>query len=133
MQEVRTCREAANRLGFALNLLLLHFLHCPLPDVTLTPSRIVQFVAVQLNVHPDVLAEYSVRRPQTRGEHLVQIRGCLKLSPYAHEGDDPHLIAMSDGIRFEVCACSLHAQYHARYFGPCRGVTLHDMISNQCL
>ena len=46
---------------------------------------------MQLNVHPDVLAEYSVRRPQTHDEHLVQIRGYLKLRPYAHERDDPHL------------------------------------------
>jgi uncharacterized protein DUF4158 len=61
MLQVRTYRGAANRLGFALNLLLLRFLHCPLPDVTLTPARIVQFVAMQLNVHPDGLAEYSTR------------------------------------------------------------------------
>jgi hypothetical protein len=33
--QVRTCRGAANRLGFALNLLLLRFLHCPFPDVTI--------------------------------------------------------------------------------------------------
>ena len=88
MREVRTCRGAANRLGFALNLLLLRLLYCPLPDVTLTPARIVQFVAMQLNVHPDVLAEYSSRRPQTRDEHLVQIRTYLKLRPYTHEKDD---------------------------------------------
>jgi TnpA family transposase len=43
----------------------------------------------------------------------------------------PGTTAMSDGIRFEVGARSLHAQYHARYFGPRRGVTLHDMISDQ--
>jgi hypothetical protein len=91
MREVRTCRGAANRLGFALNLLLLRLLHCPLPDVTLTPARIVQFVAMQLNVHPDVLAAYSSRRPQTRDEHLLQIRTYLKLRPYAHEKDDPCL------------------------------------------
>ncbi len=41
----------------------------------------------------------------------------------------PGTTAMSDGIRFEVAGRSLHAQYHARYFGPRRGVTLHDMIS----
>src|SRR5437764_408652 len=82
MQEVRTCRGAANRLGFALNLLLLRLLHCPLSEVNLTPVRIIQFVAMQLNVHPEVLAEYSTRRPQTRDEHLVQIRGYLKLRPW---------------------------------------------------
>jgi TnpA family transposase len=38
----------------------------------------------------------------------------------------PGTTAMSDGIRFEVGAHSLHAQHHARYFGPRRGVTLHD-------
>lgn len=88
---MRTCRGAANRLGFALNLLLLRLLSCPLPEVNLTPARIIQFVAMQLNIHPDVLAEYSIRRPQTRDEHLVQIRGYLKLRPYAHEEDDPRL------------------------------------------
>src|SRR6266568_3280618 len=91
MREVRTCRGAANRLGFALNLLLLRLLFCPLPAVNLTPARIVQFVAMQLNVHPEVLAEYGSRRPQTRDEHLMQIRGYLKLRPYSHEEDDPHL------------------------------------------
>ncbi len=89
--QVRTCRGAANRLGFALNLLLLRFLHCPLPDVAQAPSRIVQFVAMQLNVHPEVLADYSARRPQTRDEHLVQIRSYLQLRPYSREGDDPRL------------------------------------------
>ena len=46
---------------------------------------------MQLNVHPDVLAEYSSRRPQTRDEHLMQIRNHLKLRPYDHEQDDPHI------------------------------------------
>jgi hypothetical protein len=59
--------------------------------VNLTPARIVQFIAMQLNVHPEVLAEYGSRRPQKRDEHLMQIRGYLKLRPYSHEEDDPHL------------------------------------------
>jgi hypothetical protein len=63
MREVRTCRGAANRLGFALNLLLLRLLFCPLPVVNLIPARIVQFVAMQLNVHLEVLAEYGSHRP----------------------------------------------------------------------
>lgn len=93
MLAVRSCRGAANRLGFALNLLLLRFLHCPLPELSLTPERIVQFVAMQLNIYPDVLAEYSVRRPQTRDEHLVQIRDYLGLRSYAREQDEQHLAA----------------------------------------
>lgn len=79
MLQVKTSRGAANRLGFALGLLLLRLLHCPFPEQGQIPPRIVQFVAMQLNVHPEALAEYAVKRPQTRDEHLVQIRthlGC---------------------------------------------------------
>src|SRR5258708_11235849 len=46
---------------------------------------------MQLNVHPEALAEYAVRRPQTRDEHLVQIRIHLKVRPYAHAQDQPRL------------------------------------------
>jgi hypothetical protein len=91
MLEVKTCRGAANRLGFALNLLLMRLLHCPFPEHGQIPPRIVRFVAMQLNAHPEVLAEYAVRRPQTRDEHLVQIRTYLKLRPYAHASDLPRL------------------------------------------
>jgi TnpA family transposase len=91
MLQVRTCRGAANRLGFALNLLLLNLLHCPLPSLEVVPERIVQFVAMQLNTHPDILAEYSTRRKQTRDEHLVQIRTHLGVRLYVPETDGPRL------------------------------------------
>src|SRR5260370_5224899 len=68
-------------------------LHCPFPEQGQIPPRIVQFVAMQLNAHPEALAEYAVRRPQTRDEHLVQIRGHLKLHPYVHAQDQPRLTA----------------------------------------
>ena len=91
MLEVKTCRGAANRLGFALNLLLMRLLHCPFPEHGQIPPRMVRFVAMQLNTHPETLAEYAMRRPQTRDEHLVQIRTYLKLRPYAHASDLPRL------------------------------------------
>jgi TnpA family transposase len=43
----------------------------------------------------------------------------------------PGTMAMSDGIGFEVSSRVLHAGYHKRYFGRRRGVTLHDMTSDQ--
>ena len=91
MSQVRTCRGAANRLGFALNLLLLRFLHCPLPSLDQAPERIVQFVAMQLNTHPRILVEYGVRRKQTRDEHLVQIRAYLGVRVYTRDPDDARL------------------------------------------
>ncbi|HLZ55368.1 MAG TPA: DUF4158 domain-containing protein [Ktedonosporobacter sp.] len=91
MLEVKTCRGAANRLGFALNLLLMRLLSCPFPETGQIPPRMVRFVAMQLNAHPEALAEYAVKRPQTRDEHLVQIRTYLKLRPYAPAKDVPQL------------------------------------------
>jgi hypothetical protein len=89
--QVRACRGAANRLGFALNLLLRRFLHCSLPSLDCVPERVVQFVAMQLNTHPGVLVEYGARRKQTRDEHLVQIRAYLGMRLYVHERDDQRL------------------------------------------
>ncbi|GHO55785.1 DUF4158 domain-containing protein [Ktedonobacter robiniae] len=91
MLQVKTCRGAANRLGFALNLLLMRRLSCPFPEQGQIPPRIVQFVAMQLNVHPEALTEYALRRPQTRDEHLVQIRTYLGVRPYVHAQDQPQL------------------------------------------
>src|SRR5947209_19805842 len=42
----------------------------------------------------------------------------------------PGTTAMSDGIRFEIGARSLHGQYHARYFGPRRGVYVMWNLEN---
>jgi len=92
-QAVRQCRGSANRLGFALHLLLLRLLHGPLPDVPQIPERIIQFVAMQLNLHPQSLLEYSIRRSQTRDEHLTLLRDYLGVRLYQHEADDPRLAA----------------------------------------
>jgi TnpA family transposase len=91
--QVRSCRGAANRLGFALNLLLLRFLHYPLPSLDRVPDRVVQFVAMQLNTPPGVVVEYGARRKQTRDVHLVQIRAYLGMRLYVHERDDQRLAA----------------------------------------
>jgi Tn3 transposase DDE domain len=70
------------------------------------------------------IREENVRRAITR---VVDYHHNLALA----SAFGPGTTAMSDGIRFEVAARSLHAQYHSRQFGPRRGVTLHDMISDQ--
>jgi len=91
MLQVRTCRGAANRLGFALNLLLLRFLFYQLPAHETIPERIVQFVAMQLNTHREVFADYLTRRRQTRDAHLGQMRAYLDVRVYSHETDAARL------------------------------------------
>ena len=44
--------SAANRLGFALWLLLLRFLGFQLPELNALPATVVNFVAGQINVSP---------------------------------------------------------------------------------
>ena len=58
---VKTCRGPQNRLGFALHLLLLRYLHFSLPSLDLVPDAVVRFVALQLRVDPAVLTAYGRR------------------------------------------------------------------------
>jgi TnpA family transposase len=65
----------ANRLGFSVQLGTLRCLgFCP--PVARTPATVVQFVAEQLGVRPEVLKEYGRRRP-TVAEHYVQVQAHL--------------------------------------------------------
>jgi TnpA family transposase len=88
MAQVRQCRGAHNRLGFALQLVMLRFLHFPLPSVEMIPEPIIHFVSLQVGVDPVVLEEYSQRREQTRDDHAVQIREYLGLRAYTAADSD---------------------------------------------
>lgn len=82
LEQVASCRGAHNKLGFALHLALLRFLHSPLPSLASVPEPIVRFVGVQVRADPTVLGEYG-KRAQTRDDHLAQIREYLGLRAYA--------------------------------------------------
>jgi TnpA family transposase len=101
--------------------ILAHGLNLPL--TTMAESTEIPYHELT-HVSDWYIREENVRRAITR---VVDYHHSLPLA----SAFDPGTTAMSDGIRFEVAARSLHAQYHARHFGPRRGVTLHDMISDQ--
>jgi TnpA family transposase len=83
---VKTGRGRQNRLGFALHLLLLRYLHFPLPTLDVVPDAVVRFVALQLRADPAALATYG-RRGQTQDDHVAQIRRYLEMRAYtAHDG-----------------------------------------------
>jgi hypothetical protein len=104
--EVKTCLGAANRLGFALNLLLMRLLHCPFPEHRQIPPRIVRFVAMQLNTHPEALAEYAVQRPQTRAEIFAGSleRPGVHWHQYRATSRPSHHCAETDGYRRQADA-----------------------------
>lgn len=70
--EIPKTTSAANRLGFALRMLLLRFLGFHLEDLTKTPKMVVDYVAQQVDADYDDLAVYA-KRGATRTVHLRHI------------------------------------------------------------
>ncbi len=81
LAQIKQCRGSANRLGFALHLVLVRFLHVSLPSFERVPDAIVHVVSLQLDITPSALATYPLRA-QTRDDHLAQIRRYLGLRVY---------------------------------------------------
>ncbi len=77
LTQIRTCHGSHNRLGFALQLALIRFLHIVLPNFVRVPEPIIHFISLQLDINPSALTTYAVR-PQTRDDHVAQIRTYLQ-------------------------------------------------------
>lgn len=69
-------RSDHSRLGFAIQLCTLRLLHTFPNDFSTTPAVLVDYVAQQLEITPDVLPRYLERR-NTRFEHQREIREYL--------------------------------------------------------
>lgn len=66
--EIPTTASATNRLGFAVQLLLLRFLGFHLPELTLLPATVVNYVASQIGMASEIIEDYG-EREQTRSDH----------------------------------------------------------------
>jgi len=66
-------RRDHNRLGFAVQLALVQYPGWPLPHYESIPPSTLTYIADQIHVSPDVMAQYAKREP-TRREHLEEIR-----------------------------------------------------------
>ena len=77
LHQIPANADAANRLGFAVQLVLLRFLGFHLPELTAAvPDKVVDFVAAQINVAPERLDFYG-KREQTRSDHQRRIEKYL--------------------------------------------------------
>jgi TnpA family transposase len=76
LKRILECRNDHSKLGFAVQLCTLKLLHTFPNDFSNTPQNLIDFIAVQLGIQPDVLARYLERRP-TRFEHQREIRAYL--------------------------------------------------------
>ncbi len=97
--QIRTCHGSHNRLGFALQLALIRFLHIVLPNFVRVPEPIIHFISLQLDINPSALTTYA-SRPQTRDDHVAQIRTYLGLRSYA--------AADSDALRTYLIQRAMH-------------------------
>lgn len=75
-------RGAHNRLGFAVQLC-----YCRFPGRTLNPGeevpgRVLDYVAAQLKVSPDVMQEYARDRDPTRREHQLELQKAIGFRPF---------------------------------------------------
>ena len=78
MDLARQHRRQHNRLGFAVQLALVHDLGRTLRVDEALPDAIVDVVAEQLGVEPSAFVQYA-RRDETRREHASEIVGHLDL------------------------------------------------------
>lgn len=76
IQQIPAHASAVNRLGFALQLLLLRFLGFHPPQLTSVPEIVIEFVASQIDVESVQINFYGIR-DQTRSDHQRQIENYL--------------------------------------------------------
>ena len=72
LKHIPQTASAANRLGFALQFVLLRFLGFHLPDLLSLPDQVIMYVSEQLDVEVEQIKHYG-EREQTRSDHQRQI------------------------------------------------------------
>ena len=78
-------RRPHNRLGFALQLCALRYPGRPLRPGEVVPRDVLVFVADQLDLPPDVLADYATR-PQTRYDQLEALYSVYGFQTFTRRG-----------------------------------------------
>ncbi len=121
MLQVPSCQRAQNRLGLGTALfaaILAHGCNLLLTIMADIPYHLLTYVsdwyAREETIHRTIIA-------------FVDYHHALPLAAAFGNGS----AGSTDGIRFGISTRSFHAQYHSWHFGPKRGVTVHDMTSDQ--
>lgn len=73
LELIKLRRRESNRLGFAVQLCVLRNIGWTMVETGEIPNRVIEYIANQLQVDPDVFQQYAKREP-TRREHMIEIR-----------------------------------------------------------
>lgn len=79
---IRQRRGQHNRFGFAVQLCYLRYPGIALPTDAAPPASLLTLIGQQLDIEPDIWSQYA-QRPETRREHLAELRAWLNLSPFS--------------------------------------------------
>jgi TnpA family transposase len=104
LEIVRKQREEHNQLGFAVQLIYHRFPGRPFQMGEPVPKSVLQYIAAQLNVAPEVFLQYA-KRDTTRRQHIAKIQKLFQYRQWSREAEHeltPFLLAFAlqteDGI-----------------------------------
>jgi hypothetical protein len=92
-------RRRQQKLGFAVQLCLLHYPGWPLKPDEIPPANLLQFVSEQLAVNPEEIREYA-KRDATRVEHLRLLANAYGFCGYY----PPHPQQLREHVRHQALA-----------------------------
>ena len=85
IEHIRARRKPENRLGFALQLCAFRYPGRLLIPGETIPLEVSRFIAAQLGMNPDDLADYAIRE-ETRRDHLVELRTIYDFRMFSGHG-----------------------------------------------
>lgn len=128
---IRQRRGDANRLGFAVQMCLLHFPGQGLLSDATVSADLLQWIGRQLRIDPTCWPQYA-KREETRREHLIELRAYLGLKPFGltHYRQSVHAmteLAMQTDKGIVLAASILDGLRHQRVIIPTM-----DVIDRVC-
>lgn len=115
IEHIHSRRRAHNRFGFALQLCVFRYPGRLLQQGEVIPSEITEFLAAQLGLNADDLADYA-HRAETRREHLADLRRIYGYKMFTGRGARD----LTDWLAVEAETAQSNSDLALRFVRRCR-------------
>jgi TnpA family transposase len=115
IEHIQSRRRAHNRFGFALQICAFRYPGRLLVPGEVIPSEITEFLAAQLGLNADYLADYA-HRAETRREHLADLRDIYGYKMFTGRGARD----LTDWLAGEAETAQSNADLAQRFVDRCR-------------